>query len=163
MITSRRGRGSGIGVQDQVGDPVEVLVSQLRMPGSQMIPGALGPDPLGVAPSFDRPDDHCARVLARICEPVVVEHARGGGLLVNYRELPDALWSAILPHFGVSCGEDDRTRMLEAAKYDAKTPKFQFTPDVDAKQREATAATRAVADERLGHIYCRLEALRLGA
>ena len=51
----------------------------------------------------------------------------------------------------------------DAARHDAKTPSLKFAPDTEAKQREATAATRAVADERLGDLYRRLETLRLGA
>ena len=45
-------------------------------------------------------------------------------------------------------------------RHDAKTPSFEFTPDSEAKQREATAPLRAVADERIGEIYRRLEVLR---
>ncbi|HEV3085072.1 MAG TPA: sigma-70 family RNA polymerase sigma factor [Gemmataceae bacterium] len=144
-------------------DPVEVMVSQRKLPGMQMIPGALGPELFGIAPTYDRPDDYRARVLARICEPIPREHALGGGLLVNYRELPTALWSAILPHFGIAATDDERAAMSAAAQYDAKTPSFEFTPDSAAKQSAATAATRAAAGEHLGAIYGRLEALRLGA
>jgi hypothetical protein len=144
-------------------DPVEVMVSQRRMPGMQMIPGAFGPELLGIAPTHDRPDDYCARVLARICEPIVRQHAQGGGLLVNYRDLPQALWTMILPHFGVVASAAERAAMAETAKYDAKMPGFEFTPDSEARQRAASAATRAAASERLGDIYGRLEALRLGA
>jgi len=53
--------------------------------------------------------------------------------------------------------------MAEAARFDAKTPSVPFALDIEAKQQEATAATRSVADERLGDLYRRLEALRLGA
>jgi hypothetical protein len=144
-------------------DPVEVMVSQRQTPGMQMLPGTFGPELPGLAPSHDRPDDYCARVLARICEPIVQQHAQGGGLLVNYRDLPDALWTTILPHCGVVASAEERAAMVKIAKYDAKTPSFKFTPDVEAKQRAATAATRATASERLGDVYGRLEALRLGA
>jgi Sulfotransferase family len=144
-------------------DPVEVMVSQRKMPGMQMIPGAFGPELLGIAPTLDRREDYCARVLARICEPIAQQHSLGGGLLVNYRDLPDALWTAILPHFGVAASAEERATMEETAKFDAKEPSFAFTPDAEAKQRAASAATRAAASERLGDIYGRLEALRLGA
>jgi hypothetical protein len=140
-------------------DPVEVLVSQLRMPGVQMVPGMLGPDLLGLEHSYDprKPEDYCARILARICEPVLQHYSRGATLPVNYRQLPQAVWTTILPHFGVDCSERERAAMAEAARYDAKTPSLEFTPDIEAKQREATTATRAVANERLGELYRRLE------
>jgi len=76
---------------------VEVLVSQLRMPGMQMIPGMLEPSLFGIEPShgLQKPEDYCARVLARICEPVLQQYSKGGALLVNYRQLPEALWTTI--------------------------------------------------------------------
>jgi hypothetical protein len=145
-------------------DPVEVLVSQRRMPGIQMIPGLLGSDTFGLEPSAGRqaPDDYRACVLARICEPVLQHCSEGAALLVNYLELPQALWTTIMPHFGVACSDRDRAAMAAAARFDAKTPSFEFTPDIDAKQREASAATRAAAEARLGGLYRRLERIRTG-
>jgi hypothetical protein len=146
-------------------DPVEVMVSQLRMPGVQMIPGALGPDVVAVgAPSQPQSrEDYIARVLARICEPVVRHHGEGGGLVVDYRELPEALWTKILPHFGVACSEADRAVMMAAARYDAKTPSLKFAPDAEEKQGAATERTRAAAEAQLGDLHRRLDALRLSA
>ncbi len=145
-------------------DPVEVLVSQLRMPGMQMIPGAGGPDVFGLECSYasHNREDYCARVLAKICAPIAEEYSKGAGLLVNYRQLPEALWQAIMPHFGVESSDHGRVVMANTARYDAKTPGLEFTPDIAPKQQEAAATTRSVAEEQLGDIYRRLEALRLG-
>ena len=66
----------------------------------------------------------------------------------------------ILPHFGVACGAADRTAMTAAARYDAKTPGFEFEPDSGAKQRGATPIARAAAERWLGDLYRRLEVLR---
>jgi hypothetical protein len=146
-------------------DPVEVLVSQLRMPGTQMIPGIIGPNLFGMEPTHGthRSEDYYARVLAKICEPVLRHFSEGAGLLVNYRQLPSALWTMIMPHFRVPCSDRDRAAMAEATRFDAKTPSLPFAPDTEAKQQEATAATRAVADEWLGDLYHRLEALHPGS
>ena len=146
-------------------DPVEVLVSQFRMPGMQMIPGMVGPDVFGMESSYDlqNRDDYCARVLAKICAPIAQQYSKTIGLLVNYRQLPEALWETIMPHFGVACSERDRVAMKDTARYDAKAPGLQFAPDVATKQQEAGAKTRSVAAEQLGGIYRRLEELRLGA
>jgi Nif11 domain len=146
-------------------DPVEVIVSQLRMPGSQMIPGMLDPGQFGVELP-DRPlspEDHCALMLAGICEPILQHYATDKILLVNYRQLPQAVWTTILPHFGVDFSDSDRAAMVEAARYDPKMPTSQFKPDGESKQQEATVEIRAAANEYVGHIYRRLEALRLGA
>lgn len=146
-------------------DPVEVLVSQMRMPGIQMIPGALGIDPFGIAPAdrVSSPEDYCARVLASVCQPVLQHGATDRALLVNYSELPEAVWQTIMPHFGVDCSESDRALMAGAARFDAKAPSFRFAPDADTKQREASASIRSAAQTWLNDFYLRLEARRAGA
>jgi hypothetical protein len=143
-------------------DPVEVLASQISQPGTQMLPSGIGPNLYGIERSYGpgTAEDYYARVLAKVCEPVLRHYGEGGGLLVNYRELPEALFSAILPHFGVTGDEADRAAMIEATRYDAKSPGMAFTPDSEAKQRGASAATRAAAERWLCDPYRRLEALR---
>jgi hypothetical protein len=141
--------------------PVEVLVSQLRMPGIHMIPGMLGPHQLAAVPFYagEPREDYCARVLAGICAPVLAHHA-DGGLVVDYRELPEALWTKILPHFGVSCSDRDRAVMVEASLFDAKSPFFAFTPDSEAKRQAASASVRAAAAGNLDETYRQLDKLR---
>lgn len=142
-------------------DPVEVLASQVSQPGSQMLPRGIGPDLHGIERSYGpgAAEDYYARVLAKVCEPVLRHYGQGGGLLVNYRELPEAVFTAILPHFGVACDQADRAAMTAATRYDAKTPGVAFAPDSEAKQRGASAATRAAAERWLRDPYSRLEAL----
>jgi hypothetical protein len=146
-------------------DPVEVLASQVSQPGSQMLPSGIVPNLYGIERTYGpgTAEDYYARVLAKVCEPVLRHYGQGGGLLVNYRELPEALFTAILPHFGVACGEADRAAMTEATRYDAKAPGMTFAPDSEAKQRSASAATRAAAERWLRDPYGRLEALRAAA
>jgi hypothetical protein len=147
-------------------DPVEVLVSQLRMPGAQMVPGMLGPQLAGIEPSLGlrQPHEYYARVLARICEPVLRHLGDGGGgLLVDYRQLPSALWTTILPHFGLACSGPDEAAMAKVARYDAKTPSFEFAEDGDAKQQAATQPILVAAERWLGDIYRRLDAVRCNA
>ena len=145
-------------------DPIEVLLSHLRIPGAQMLPDGIGAKLYGLERSYGpgHAEDYYARVLAKIIEPVVQQYGEGGGLLVNYRELPQALFATILPHFGVACDEADRAAMTEAARYDAKTPSIAFASDSEAKQHRATEATRAAAARWLDGPYRRLEALRAG-
>jgi hypothetical protein len=144
-------------------DPVEVLMSQLRMPGSQMLADGIGPNLYGIECCYGpgRAEDYYARVLARVCEPVA-QHAAAGGLLVNYQQLPDAVFTAILPHFGMQCSAAHRAAMTEAARYNAKTPGFTFAPDSDAKQQAATPSVRAATDRWLADLYRRFEHLRAG-
>jgi hypothetical protein len=141
-------------------DPTEVLVSQLRMPGIQMIPGAVD-NSLVELPRDGMPprETYSAQVLARICQPVL-EHCSDQIALVNYRALPEALWTIIMPHFGLECSESERADMLKVARWNAKTPNFEFTADSETKQQEASANVKTAANEYLEPIYRRIEALR---
>ncbi len=143
-------------------EPVEVLMSQLTMPGTQMVPGLLGPDVLGLGTSYDPANqaDYYARALAKVCEPAARHVGDGKGLLINYRQLPQAMFTAILPHFGVVISDSERAIMQEAAGRDAKTPQQAFSGDSESKQQAASPATRAIAAERVGEIYRQLESLR---
>jgi hypothetical protein len=146
-------------------DPVEVVVSHLKIRGMQTVPGLLDPNVIGVDAAYQpqRTEDHIARVLAAICEPVIRHVEETGGLLVDYNELPDAVWTKILPHFGVDCSDGDRDAMMRAPGFNAKTPGFAFTRDVETKQQAATAAVRTAVDLHLGALYRQLEALRTRA
>ena len=83
--------------------------------------------------------------------------------MINYRELPEAIWTKILPHFEVTYDECERDIMRAAARYDAKAPSFEFSSDSEAKQRDATELIRTFAERHLGGVHRRLEALRSGA
>ena len=143
-------------------DPLEILVSQLRRRGMHMVPGLIDWDALGVeAPSpTQSAESYCAAVLARIFDSVLRHYKPGRALLVNYRDLPEALWTEVLPHFGVPCGTADRAAMADATRYDAKDPERVFSVDTEAKRSAATDQIRAAATHLAGY-HARLEALRL--
>ncbi|MES2986436.1 MAG: sulfotransferase [Pseudomonadota bacterium] len=136
-------------------DPVEVLVSHARMPSRYVVPDAVS-QMHGLADTGGI--DHVARGLALLCEAAVRHHA-DGGLLVHYRELPDALFTRILPHFGIEPTPEDRALMAQAAQRDAKTPAKSFSPDSAEKRKEATDAVREAA-RHLAPAYAKLEAIR---
>jgi hypothetical protein len=140
-------------------DPVEVLVSQVRARGIQTVPSYVPPALFGLEASV--PDEeYCAQVLAAICRAVIEHHGIGGGLLVDYSELPAAVESAILPHFGIRIDEYDRGLMQQAARMDAKAPGQFFTGDTEAKQKEATPRMRELAERHLAPVYRSLQQLR---
>jgi hypothetical protein len=145
-------------------DPIEVMVSQIGQRGLQTVPGGLIGDPfgLGLDPDASESEEYCALVLRKTCEAVVQCYPQGGGLLVNYSQLPEALWTKILPHFGVTFGGVDRATMIQASQFDAKSRDRTFASDSDAKKRAATDLARKAAAEHLDDIYVRLEAIRLG-
>lgn len=138
-------------------DPLEILVSHDRMPGRHVAPGVV---PLldGIAPdAFGM--DHAAQVLARIGEAVIAGDIANGGLLVHYCELPDALFTRILPHFGIEPSAQDRALMAAASRHDAKATDRIFTPDGEEKRRKASDAVHA-AIRHLAPVYAELEAIR---
>ncbi len=145
-------------------DPAEVLVSQMRERGSQMVPQFFPPGFFGIAAAEDTAvEDYCARVLGAICR-AVLDHRHlgdhlGGGLILNYRQLPDAVWTAVLPHFGISCSAQEQETMRRAAAHNAKSPGMPFTGDTEAKQQAVTAKVRDAAARHLGEIYDGLEFL----
>jgi hypothetical protein len=104
-------------------------------------------------------EDYCARVLGAVCRAVLDHHDKGGGLIINYQQLPDAVWTAILPHFGISCGDEERENMRQASQYNAKSPGLPFVGDTEAKQRGATPNVRCAAERHLREIYDGLNAL----
>ncbi len=146
-------------------DPVEVLVSQMRQRGMQMVPQYLPPRLYGIPESeVTLDEDYCARVLAAVCQAVIDHHDipapdLNGGLVLNYRELPEAVYSAILPHFRVSCSAAERECMRQATQRDIKSPGLPFAGDAEEKQRAATANIHRAAEQHLGAIYRRLEAM----
>jgi hypothetical protein len=145
-------------------DPLEVLVSQLRAPALWSMPGGLPPAVLGLDPAeiSELPrDEHCARMIGRICE-IALDRVRdtSGGLLVNYAELPDCFYSHIAGHFQLDLSSAEIEQARETAGMNAKSPWFAFEADSDKKQNEATARMRDLTNTWARPFYDDLEALR---
>ena len=143
-------------------DPLEVLVSQMRLRGRTMLPSLLAPRFLGLDLTTAKamgPDEYCACILARICQSAL-DHQRNGGMLVSYRELPEAVCSTIADFFGTPVLSADAERMREAARFNAKTPQLLFSADSPEKQRQATDLIRETAARWLEPLYRQLEERR---
>jgi hypothetical protein len=142
--------------------PVEVLVSQARVAGSQMIPEFVSPAFYGLAETDrDWGADYHARVLAKVCEGALMAFPEGGGVLIDYAQLPNGLFTKILPHFGVTLGAEERDLMAAAAQNDAKAPWTGFTADAQTKRAEASEEVREAAAAYLAEVHARLEFVRL--
>ena len=141
-------------------EPTEVIVSQLRARGSQMIPGSQPdsvfaiPDPLSLAE-----EQYIARVLARVTRAAIDHADIGGGLFVDYAELPDAVERRILPHFGIAAEADALGAARGATRWDAKSPSFAFEPDAEGKRRDAGHAVRTASAAHLDDAHRALTAL----
>lgn len=142
-------------------NPVEVMVSQLKREVSWMMTGELEPALLGLdkraAAQMPR-EEYCARVLAKICRDALESQSRL--LLLNYRQLPEAVCSLLPDYFRVNYTTADLELMRRAAQFDAKSPRLNFADDAPAKHHEATASIRQLAEQWLNPLYQQLEALR---
>jgi hypothetical protein len=144
-------------------EPIEVMVSQLRRRGAHMIPGVLEPALFGMdAAAIFRmsPEEYVARVLAKICESALGHRARENALLVNYTQLPEAVYSHLPEFFKVTYTADELELMRRSARSDAKNPALPFADDSDAKQRAADESVREAARRFVAPLYARLEAAR---
>lgn len=142
-------------------EPVEVMVSQARQPGAQMIPGAIEPEFLGLKPADSSSlDEYCARVLGRVCEAAVEYCDCGRGRFVHFRELPGVMTGPLLKFFGLQCSDEEIARMQHASRFNAKTPALTFEEDSALKQRDATDAIKELAQRWIAGPYEKLEQLR---
>ena len=142
-------------------DPVEVMVSQKRQTGLMVVPGEMPPDAFA-ADGEDSTLAHGANVLGQICRSAVEGIAGGGGMPINYNEMPDAVPERMLPHFGTSIDAADRAAMQAATRQDVKSKDRAFTPDSADKRAAATPDVLAVVEQYMAAPYAALEALRLG-
>lgn len=145
-------------------DPLEVLASALARPPRWLrlyerpndAANELGLEPSEIA-GLSRVD-YAARILTQFCENALGAAGRGGGLLVNYRQLSPAALQPLGRHFGLDLCSEQLARMAEAFKFDAKSvtprPFVAETPDeVDPALSQACAGS-------LEALYDALEARR---
>lgn len=144
-------------------NPVEVIVSHLRLRGAWMIPGMVG----NILPGLDLADvlpmsgeEYCARVLARICESALEHLPHRNARLVNYTELPEAVTSSVLEHFRLAYAPEDIERMKALTQFNAKTPQMNFVADSETKKKQASVAAREAAEKWVNPLYEKLENLR---
>ena len=144
-------------------EPLEVMASLTRSRPTALfpnwIPAMLLSSP---APSAQMNEDGYAVLVVANYLRAAIEHP-DGGLLVEYGELPGAACTRIVEHFGLRCSEAERAAMLEAALYDAKSPKLRFRPDGAVKREEIGEEIRALTQAQLAPLHARLESLRRAA
>lgn len=143
-------------------DPVEVLVSQQRLPGMQLVPGGVvGHGLQPPAEVMRHPLAHGAWLLSVILERAAKAlRQHGNGLLLNYTELPEALDGRLLKHFGIDAGLADTDACRAVLTRDAKQPRAAFQADGLSKRAEADDEVKVLAARWLEQPYLALERLR---
>jgi len=147
-------------------EPLEVLVSHANHRGAHMVPGVLEPAIFGwaAAPGAGRPlAEYGAAVLAEIGAAALAQLPSGNGRLVNYGQLPAAVWPALLRFWQVEFSPEATRQMFAAAQLNAKNPVLPFAAGRAAKRQAASAELQALAQGRLGEIYQQLETQRAAA
>ncbi|UYY57368.1 hypothetical protein [Sphingomonas sp. S2-65] len=141
-------------------DPVEVLVSQMRMRGYQTVPALM---PKGIYDLGDAetsgPEMLCARIFAQYHAAAIQALQGEGGLAVDYAALPAAFEARIVPHFGLRLSDAERRAVADRAARDAKAPGVRFTADDRDKRQQASAAIRRAAAVHLAAPHAALRAL----
>lgn len=145
-------------------DPLEVMVSHRREVGLTVLPGHVPDALLDAAPdglSAYTPTGQGIRVLSMIMTKAAqAMTGHGGGRLVNYSELPEALWSTLAGHFRLGLAEADSAAMRATCGRHAKHPDRAFAGDTEAKRREADGTLRELTGQWLEPPYRHLESLR---
>lgn len=144
-------------------EPHEVMASHLGHRGAQMIPGVLEPDLFGwdlETVSGMAPNEYGVRVLAKICEVALLQVQGGNGQLINYHQLPDSIWPALMEYWRVRFSKDETQRMMAAAQVNAKNPVLPFEADSQTKRDAVPAELRSLTQQWLGGLYQQLETQR---
>lgn len=145
-------------------NPVEVIVSQMRQRGAQMIPGGFSMPLTGLSPEqvfTISAEEYCARVIAKICESALDLADDPNALFVNYSQLPEIMTDDIATHFKLEYSVKDIAEMKSVAQFNSKTRQLTFTSDTRAKRDSASDAAREASAKFLDPLYEKLEALRL--
>jgi hypothetical protein len=140
-------------------DGRDVLTSHARIPGRQALPGThaalVGVDDPAARPGLD----FAARVIAATCHRAADHAATGGGIFVDYAELPRAFSNRILPHFGIAPDASETETIMAALVRDAKEPRRAFDSQKQPAHRAASAVVSAARARHLAEAVERLRAL----
>lgn len=140
-------------------NPVEVMVSAISNPGMHLVPGMIGATLPGIDPgeAMRMPQaEYIARVLAAVMRTALEHVGPLGGKAIDYSSLPEGVFSAIAPHFGLSLSPAQIEAMKAVTAFHAKTPYFNFEPDSETKRNAAGDDVIALCRTLLDPLYERL-------
>ncbi|QBB69960.1 hypothetical protein ELE36_06055 [Pseudolysobacter antarcticus] len=147
-------------------DPIEVLVSLIGTQGERLPPGLseaglMSGDPQEIGAMTAA--EFWARVVAGQCAAALEMCSCSQPLLVNYSELPAAIWTHVANALGIEFSGADIQCMQGAITHNAKDPRKRFADDRAAKHAAATPPIRALTERWVTPHYDRLESIRVAA
>jgi hypothetical protein len=140
-------------------EPRAVLRSQIASLGAEVVLGTIDPAYVGldVAAGYAMPSgEYAARVVAAFCEAALRHSGAGRSAFVEYAALPDAVFSELLPFFGVRAGRAEASRMRDAARLDTKDAGAAFR--ARAERADSTDEIERLAATWLDAPYAALRA-----
>lgn len=150
-------------------DPGEVMVSVLQKPTGFLLVKArperaarwLAAAPGEIAAMSD--EEYVARFLGRLCCRALEEAERadaGRHLLLDYRELPAAVWTDVARLFGIVLTPEDEARMADLSTIYSKdaSGRHRFEQDSAEKERDVTPRMRDAIGRWAAEPYRRLRA-----
>jgi hypothetical protein len=143
-------------------EPAAILASHRRQRGPQMVPnlvpGALpAEDAAGIA-AWDL-EGYCAGVIRHIFGTAL---AHAGQLrLLDYRQLPDVVWEALLGELGLDPEPEQLDALRARARFHAKAAGRVFSGDPVPVQQSDAAPHLPRLLATLAPLYAQLEALRI--
>lgn len=141
-------------------EPLAVLASHQRQRGPQMVPGLIHPALLPLSASAAPPGDldaYTAQVLQGLLA-IASEQAQAASIrLVNYRQLPDLLFSELLAALSIDCSDEQRAAMQARSRFHSKYKDNSYDGDPQAARQDSLIPLAAQLDPA----YQALENLRL--
>jgi hypothetical protein len=141
-------------------EPRAVMRSQEKNPGAEVVPLTLDPRIAGVEPNAIAaisPAEYCARMLAAFCDASIANAGLGRMRFMEYADLPGAVFTDVLPLFGVTPDAEETRRMLEIATVDAKSDGNAFHSEAPAKP---SAEIDRLAEHWLDPLYAAMRDFR---
>lgn len=139
--------------------PDEVLASHRRQRGQHMVPGLLDtslllPDFAGLA--LADLDAYAQRVLLAVYRAALESAKCSQATLVNYRQLPDAVWTQLLPLWGIKPDAEHEAKLKARAGFHSKHAGLKFDGDPAAAPSSGWPAQH---QNLLSDLYAELENL----
>jgi hypothetical protein len=144
-------------------DPVEVLVSQSRQYGAHVLPGVLPAEAFGMTPETAAAIplvEYAARVLGRICEAALGFENDPLVTFADYADLPDLVFSDLLPAWSVALSRPDLEAMAAAGMRNAKNPAVAFDMAEAGRRPPPSPAMIAAADRWMMPAFEQLRSAR---
>ena len=128
-------------------DRAEILASQAASPGIDLMRGQIPAARLGLTEDalWAMPSTaYQAHALAVFAQAAADAHSGGQGLVLDHSEVPEALWTKVLPHLGLAPSASAIELMQAVSRRHSKRPGEPFSREHDPNRINA-ALFRSVA------------------